>query len=722
MAMTIMNDASVAMSLGELNKNISMLGKRLKKVSSGQRINGAGDAAAEYAISEKMRVRIRSLDQDVKNVQNGSSLLRIADGGIASILGELRNLKELALNAANDTNTDIDRATIQKEFEHRKANIDDIATETNYNGKPLLDGTYELRQVMEAMSMGGSMEIVPIEDTPFNHTSVKKIVSEPPSNAASTNTVSPNLIEINGDGEYEIPNGFSGTIKVNAANVKLKQADSSTTLSNVTIEGPPGGNANLWIENLNIASSTNASAIKFQGSGNVLNIKGTNNNIDITSQDNAGINIGGGLQVQGDGSSSLKINNNKYGAGIGSDSGESLTGNIEIVDAKIDVASSVSAKAGASIGSGADSASVGNITVENSNVSSLSPGAYHAAIGAGSDSSSAGDILVVKTKFTATCVDTGIGSGYPYATCGDITIHDSDLTITNQLSACVGAGDKSECGDIYVSATKLTSSSDVGAGIGSGQNQSKAGDITILNGSEITHVSPKGAAIGSGANGIVEKIYISESAKENLHAENAYSDETHLIPGIGRGEGGSAENPDGKIVYNAVPGLYTGKPLVIHHGTRANEAINVYISNMHTNALKEKIPSEEDIEYLSKLSTEKAFEYQKVLDKAMDKTLEDAKVTTRDDAAVAIRLVEGAIQYTLEQATSIGAYISRLEYMESNLVTANENTVASDSTLRDADMAKEMAEYTKSNILSQASQAMLAQANQSASSVLSLLQ
>ena len=566
------------------------------------------------------------------------------------------------------------------------------------------------------------MEIVPIEDTPFNHTSVKKIVSEPPSNAASTNTVSPNLIEINGDGEYEIPNGFSGTIKVNAANVKLKQADSSTTLSNVTIEGPPGGNANLWIENLNIASSTNASAIKFQGSGNVLNIKGTNNNIDITSQDNAGINIGGGLQVQGDGSSSLKINNNKYGAGIGSDSGESLTGNIEIVDAKIDVASSVSAKAGASIGSGADSASVGNITVENSNVSSLSPGAYHAAIGAGSDSSSAGDILVVKTKFTATCVDTGIGSGYPYATCGDITIHDSDLTITNQLSACVGAGDKSECGDIYVSATKLTSSSDVGAGIGSGQNQSKAGDITILNGSEITHVSPKGAAIGSGANGIVEKIYISESAKENLHAENAYSDETHLIPGIGRGEGGSAENPDGKIVYNAVPGLYTGKPLVIHHGTRANEAINVYISNMHTNALKEKIPSEEDIEYLSKLSTEKAFEYQKVLDKAMDKTLEDAKVTTRDDAAVAIRLVEGAIQYTLEQATSIGAYISRLEYMESNLVTANENTVASDSTLRDADMAKEMAEYTKSNILSQASQAMLAQANQSASSVLSLLQ
>ena len=152
------------------------------------------------------------------------------------------------------------------------------------------------------------------------------------------------------------------------------------------------------------------------------------------------------------------------------------------------------------------------------------------------------------------------------------------------------------------------------------------------------------------------------------------------------------------------------------------DGLNVYISDMHTPAMKEIIPSDEDIEYMAKLDTDKALEYLDLLDKCKDKTLDDAKVTTKDNAAIAIRLVDGAISYALEQATSVGAYISRLEYTESNLVTANENTVASDSTLRDADMAKEMAEYTKSNILSQASQAMLAQANQSASSVLSLLQ
>jgi flagellin len=72
--------------------------------------------------------------------------------------------------------------------------------------------------------------------------------------------------------------------------------------------------------------------------------------------------------------------------------------------------------------------------------------------------------------------------------------------------------------------------------------------------------------------------------------------------------------------------------------------------------------------------------------------------------------------------TTIGSYLSRLEYTEANIVTSNESTQASESTIRDADMAKVMTEYTKSNILSQASQSMLAQANQTSASVLSLLQ
>ena len=140
MAMTVMNNGAAMMSLGELNKNISKAAKDLKKVSSGMRLNSAGDDASGYAISEKMRTRLHSLVQDDQNVQNGVSLLKVAAGGIEDITDELCSLKELAINAANDTNTDADRATIQKEFDQRRAQIDAIASGTTYNGKVLLDG------------------------------------------------------------------------------------------------------------------------------------------------------------------------------------------------------------------------------------------------------------------------------------------------------------------------------------------------------------------------------------------------------------------------------------------------------------------------------------------------------------------------------------------------------------------------------------------------------
>ena len=117
MTMTIMNDASAAMTLGELNKNISRLGKQLKKVSSGQRINSAGDDASGYSISEKMRVRIRALDQDERNVQNGAALLRTAEGAIQQQIEIMKTIKEKVIDADNDTNTDLDRATIQKEID-----------------------------------------------------------------------------------------------------------------------------------------------------------------------------------------------------------------------------------------------------------------------------------------------------------------------------------------------------------------------------------------------------------------------------------------------------------------------------------------------------------------------------------------------------------------------------------------------------------------------------
>ena len=108
------------------------------------KINGAQDDAAGYAISERMRVQIRSLDQANQNTQNGSSMMKTAEGAVSSTVEILKALKEKAISAANDSNTDDDRRIIQKEMDQFIDQIDDNALVT-FNGKYLVDGSKNYR-------------------------------------------------------------------------------------------------------------------------------------------------------------------------------------------------------------------------------------------------------------------------------------------------------------------------------------------------------------------------------------------------------------------------------------------------------------------------------------------------------------------------------------------------------------------------------------------------
>ena len=140
MAMVVKNNMSAVSTLNTLNKNSSALAKSLQKVSSGMKINSAADDASGYAISERMRVQIRGLDQANQNTQNGTSMMKVAEGAVSSTVDILKTLKEKVINAANDTNTDSDRATIQKELDQSIDQINDNANVT-YNGKYLVDGS-----------------------------------------------------------------------------------------------------------------------------------------------------------------------------------------------------------------------------------------------------------------------------------------------------------------------------------------------------------------------------------------------------------------------------------------------------------------------------------------------------------------------------------------------------------------------------------------------------
>lgn len=116
--------------------------KSMEKLSSGLRINRAGDDAAGLAISEKMRAQVRGLDQASRNAQDGISLIQTAEGALNESHAILQRMRELAVQSANDTNTAQDRTELQKEVTELVGELDRIGANTEFNTQKLLDGSF----------------------------------------------------------------------------------------------------------------------------------------------------------------------------------------------------------------------------------------------------------------------------------------------------------------------------------------------------------------------------------------------------------------------------------------------------------------------------------------------------------------------------------------------------------------------------------------------------
>lgn len=140
--MIINHNISALNTHRQLNANTNAVQKSLEKLSSGLRINRAGDDAAGLAISEKMRGQIRGLEMAAKNAQDGISLIQTAEGALNESHAILQRMRELAVQSANDTNTDADRAELQKEIDQLAAELTRIGDNTEFNTKKLLNGSF----------------------------------------------------------------------------------------------------------------------------------------------------------------------------------------------------------------------------------------------------------------------------------------------------------------------------------------------------------------------------------------------------------------------------------------------------------------------------------------------------------------------------------------------------------------------------------------------------
>jgi flagellin len=152
--MRINNNIMALNTHRQLGINNTNTQKSLEKLSSGYRINRAGDDAAGLAISEKMRAQIRGLNMASKNAQDGISLIQTAEGALTEVHAILQRMRELAVQASTDTNTDEDRAEIQKEVDQLIAEIDRIGDTTEFNTKKLLNGGLSSEAIIRGLAEG----------------------------------------------------------------------------------------------------------------------------------------------------------------------------------------------------------------------------------------------------------------------------------------------------------------------------------------------------------------------------------------------------------------------------------------------------------------------------------------------------------------------------------------------------------------------------------------
>jgi flagellin len=141
MALTVNTNMTSLYSIGYLEKTTSDLQKTFNRISSGLRINRAGDDAAGLAVAENLDATERSLRQAKRNTNDGLSIIQVAEGATNEVANILKRMRELAVQSASDTLANAERAFIDDEYQQLSAEVDRIANITNFNGVQLADGS-----------------------------------------------------------------------------------------------------------------------------------------------------------------------------------------------------------------------------------------------------------------------------------------------------------------------------------------------------------------------------------------------------------------------------------------------------------------------------------------------------------------------------------------------------------------------------------------------------
>ncbi|EOI5774975.1 flagellin [Cronobacter malonaticus] len=234
-----------------LNKSQSALGTAIERLSSGLRINSAKDDAAGQAIANRMTSQVKGMTQAARNANDGISLVQTAEGNLNEINTNLQRIRELAVQAANDTNGSTDLTSINTEITQRLSEIDRIAGGANFNGKKLLDGSVSTALKIQVGAGTSSNDTISIDSNALinatsgtldaalstsiaDNSSAQAVISAADAAIAKIDTARSNMGAIQNRFESTINNLNNSINNLSAAQSRIQDADYATEVSNMS--------------------------------------------------------------------------------------------------------------------------------------------------------------------------------------------------------------------------------------------------------------------------------------------------------------------------------------------------------------------------------------------------------------------------------------------------------------------------------------------------------
>lgn len=574
----------------QMTGNIANAGKSMEKLSSGLRINRAGDDAAGLAISEKMRGQIRGLDQAGKNAQDGISMIQTTEGALNETHSILQRMRELATQAANDTNVAVDRGEIQKEMNQLTSEINRIGNTTEFNTQKLLDGG------AGASGVGlSSTEAKGVAATGAEVTALRKI--DLATNFGTSSSGDKLTVAVGGK-SYSID---GATMKVLWGDGTGKTTDD---LKNILLNNMKSGASTLSAK-----ADINISA---EGMFKITNKTGGASTLEIKQTQSASGNASKFDELLGFTANSFDM------TATGVDQKEAtIQGSQEVKSSTIVEPKDWAGK---------------SFTVEFNGTKAN---------------------ITIASSFSATTLGTG-GSG-------------TDAGLLGALNDSL----KAVFGDPTTAGVKAA--------------------LTTINSKQFVTLTTSSSATDK-ANKVLPDVKISGDNLDKILGK--------FVPGS-----------------SASGGTFSAKFQI---GANQGQSFQIDVKDMRSQALK--ISGNSAGTDQGVVSGAKFVSTKDVTDGTTSTGTEYAlDVSTHENASAAIKVINNAIETVSAQRSSLGAYQNRLEHTIANLGTSSENLQAAESRIRDVDMAKEMMNFSKNNILNQASQAMLAQAKSQPEAVLQLL-